>query len=285
MAKILKGTEVNAALGEKIKASVDTLKEQGIVPTLGIIRVGERPDDLSYEKGASKRCEKYGVAVKRYLLPADCTQEQLMHTIEEVNRDSSVHGVLMFRPLPKSLDEEAACGALDPEKDIDGITIGSLAGVFTSRKIGFPPCTAQACMEILDYYGVNCRGKKAVVIGRSLVVGKPAAMMLLDRNATVTVCHSKTVDIPAIAREADILIVAIGRPKAVGGSCFREGQTVIDVGINVGEDGKLCGDANFEDAERIVDAVTPVPGGVGSVTTTVLVQHVVEAAERQTQKH
>lgn len=285
MADILKGSEVTAALNEKIMARAEALKAKGVTPTLGIIRVGEKPGDLSYEKGATKRCDKLGVAVRKYVLPEDCTQDDLMRTIDEVNRDDSVHGVLMFRPLPKTLDEKAACEALAPAKDVDGITEGSLAGVFTGRKIGFPPCTAQACMEILDHFGVNCRGKKAVVIGRSLVIGKPAAMMLLDRNATVTICHTKTVDMPSVAREADILIVAAGRPEIADRSFFREGQTVIDVGINVKEDGKLCGDVKFADAEAVVGAVTPVPGGVGTVTTSVLVGHVVEAAERQMEKN
>ena len=187
----------------------------------------------------------------------------------------------MFRPLPKHLDEEAACQALDPEKDVDGITDGSMVGVFTGQKKGFPPCTPQACMEILDHYGIDCAGKKAVVIGRSLVVGKPAAMMLIKKNATVTVCHTKTVDMPAVCREADILIVAAGRAGVVDKPYFAPGQVVIDVGINVNAEGKLCGDVKFEDAEPIVGAITPVPGGVGSVTTSVLVGHVVEAAMRR----
>lgn len=281
MAQTLLGKEVTAALNERIKADVEKLKSAGVNPTLGIIRVGERGDDISYERGAMKRCDTLGVAVKQYLLPADVTQEQLIATIEEVNKDDSIHGVLMFRPLPKHLDEEAACQALDPEKDVDGITDGSMVGVFTGQKKGFPPCTPQACMEILDHYGIDCTGKKAVVIGRSLVVGKPAAMMLIKKNATVTVCHTKTVDMPAVCREADILIVAAGRAGVVDKPYFAPGQVVIDVGINVNAEGKLCGDVKFEDAEPIVGAITPVPGGVGSVTTSVLVGHVVEAAMRR----
>ena len=281
MAQTLLGKEVTAALNERIKADVEKLKAAGVNPTLGIIRVGERGDDISYERGAMKRCDTLGVAVKQYLLPADVTQEQLIATIEEVNKDDSIHGVLMFRPLPKHLDEEAACQALDPEKDVDGITDGSMVGVFTGQKNGFPPCTPQACMEILDHYGIDCTGKKAVVIGRSLVVGKPAAMMLIKKNATVTVCHTKTVDMPAVCREADILIVAAGRAGVVDKPYFAPGQVVIDVGINVNAEGKLCGDVKFEDAEPIVGAITPVPGGVGSVTTSVLVGHVVEAAMRR----
>ncbi|MDD6211880.1 MAG: bifunctional 5,10-methylenetetrahydrofolate dehydrogenase/5,10-methenyltetrahydrofolate cyclohydrolase [Clostridiales bacterium] len=284
MATILKGAEVVAALNERIIGQVEALKEKGVNPTLGIIRVGERGDDISYERGAMKRCEKLGVGVKQYLLPADVDQATLLATIDEVNKDTGVHGVLMFRPLPKHLNEEEACQALDPEKDVDGITDGSMVGVFTGQKKGFPPCTPSACMEILDHFGIDCKGKKAVVVGRSLVVGKPAAMMLLKKNATVTVCHTKTVDMPAVCREADILIVAAGRAAVVDKEYFAPGQTVIDVGINVTEEGKLCGDCNFEDAEAIVDGITPVPGGVGTVTTSVLVGHVVEAAMRQTEK-
>ena len=198
-----------------------------------------------------------------------------------MNKDDNIHGVLLFRPLPKHLNEEKIINALDIEKDVDGITDGSMAGVFAGKKQGFPPCTPSGCMEILDHYGIDCTGKKAVVIGRSLVVGKPAAMMLIKKNATVTVCHTKTKDMPSVVREADIVIVAAGRAGVVDGSYLRAGQTVIDVGINVNEEGKLCGDVNFEEADRIVDAITPVPGGVGSVTTSVLVSHVVEAAMRK----
>ncbi|MCD8124220.1 MAG: bifunctional 5,10-methylenetetrahydrofolate dehydrogenase/5,10-methenyltetrahydrofolate cyclohydrolase [Lachnospiraceae bacterium] len=284
MAKILKGAEVVAALNERIIGQVETLDSQGVHPTLGILRVGERGDDISYERGATKRCEKLGVGVKRIVLPADVDQETLMATIQEMNQDESIHGVLMFRPLPKHLDEEAACQALDPEKDVDGITDGSMVGVFTGQKKGFPPCTPQACMEILDHFGVDCKGKKAVVVGRSLVVGKPAAMMLLKKNATVTVCHTKTVDMPAVCRDADILIVAAGRAGVVDKEYFVPGQIVIDVGINVNDEGKLCGDVKFEDAEAVVEGVTPVPGGVGTVTTSVLVGHVVEAALRRLEK-
>ncbi len=171
--------------------------------------------------------------------------------------------------------------ALDPAKDVDCMTDGSMSGVFTGKPIGFPPCTPQACMEILDHYGIDCTGKKAVVIGRSLVVGKPAAMMLIKKNATVTVCHTKTVDMPSVAREADIIIVAAGRAGVVGAEYVKPGQTVIDVGINVNAEGKLCGDVDYAAVKLIVDAITPVPGGVGSVTTSVLVSHVVDAAAKK----
>ena len=281
MAKQLLGKEVAAALNEKIKADVAKLKEKGINPTLGIVRVGERPDDLSYERGATKRCDTLGVAVEKFLLPENVTQEELMATIDQVNKDDKIHGVLIFRPLPKHLDEAAVIKALNPEKDVDGITDGSMVGVFAGTKQGFPPCTPQACMEILDHYGIDCTGKKAVVVGRSLVVGKPAAMMLIKKNATVTVCHTRTKDMPSVTREADIVIVAAGRAGVVDESYVAPGQIVIDVGINVNEEGKLCGDVKHDTVEPVVDAITPVPGGVGAVTTSVLVGHVVEAAMRK----
>jgi len=280
MAELLKGADVVKALNDKMVAEIETLKEKGISPTLAILRVGERPDDISYEKNATKRCETVGVAVKNVLLPTDVTQETLMANVQALNNDDDVHGVLIFRPLPKHLDEAAVCAALKPEKDVDGITEGSLAGVFTGSGKGFAPCTAQACMEILDYYNIQCKGKRAVVIGRSLVVGKPAAIMLMGKHATVTVCHTRTVDMPSVARNAEILIVAAGQMEGLTKEYFSPGQVVIDVGINWNDEkGKLCGDVKFDDAEPIVAAITPVPGGVGTVTTSVLVSHVVEAAK------
>ena len=284
MAKQLLGKEVNAQLNERIKADVAALKEKGIDPTLGIIRVGEREDDLSYERGATKRCETLGVAYKKYVLPVEAAEEDVLRVINEVNNDPQIHGVLLFRPLPKHLNEEKIINALAPEKDVDGITDGSLAGVFAGKALGYAPCTPSACMEILDHYGIDPAGKKCVVIGRSLVVGKPAAMMLLKKNGTVTICHTKTQDMPSVVKEADIVIVAAGRAGVVGGEYLRAGQVVIDVGINMGEDGKLCGDVNYAEAEPVVDAITPVPGGVGSVTTSVLLSHVVDAAKKQSEK-
>ena len=278
MATLLKGAAVTAALNEELEKKTKELTAQGIVPTLAIVRVGEREDDISYEKGAVKRCEKIGVQAKKFVLPADASQEEVLEVIRQINEDDTIHGCLLFRPLPKQMDEETVRRALDPKKDVDGITDGSLAGVFSGSGEGYPPCTAQACMEILDHYGYSLEGKRAVVIGRSLVVGKPAAMLLLGKNATVTVCHTRTKDMPALCREAQILLVAAGRAGMVGKEYFSPGQIVLDVGIHVGEDGKLCGDVKFDEAEPIVEAITPVPGGVGTVTTSVLVKHVVEAA-------
>lgn len=279
MTMLLKGAEVSKALNEKIKREVEGLKEKGINPTLAMVRVGERKDDISYEKGATKRCENVGVLAKHFVLSEDITEGELLKVIEDINKEDDIHGVLLFRPLPKHLNEEKICNTIATKKDVDGIKNTSLASVFTGSGEGFAPCTPKACMEILDYYGIDCTGKKAVVIGRSLVVGKPVAMMLLDKNATVTVCHSKTKDLASICREADIIIAAAGSMRMLGKECFREGQVVLDVGIHVDSEGKLCGDVKFEEAEGIVQAITPVPGGVGAVTNGVLALNVVEAAK------
>ena len=280
MATILKGAPVVAAMNEANAARCAALNARGVTPTLAVVRVGARPDDLSYEKGVLTRCGKVGVEVKQFLLPEDAAQEQLLEVIAQVNADPAIHGCLLFRPLPKQFDDRTIRAALAPEKDIDGITDGSLAGVFTNSAIGYPPCTAQACLEILKYYQVPLSGKRAVVVGRSLVVGKPAAMMLDRENATVTLCNSRTQNLPALCQEADVVVVAMGKQGAIGGEHLRAGQVVVDVGIHVNGEGRLCGDVRFDEAEPLVEAVTPVPGGVGTVTTSVLVGHVVEAAEK-----
>ena len=290
MAMQLLGKEVNEKLNARIIADCEALKAKGVNPTLAIVRCGERPDDLSYEKGATKRAETLGVAVVNYVLPEDVSKEELIRTIDEINANDGIHGVLMFRPLPKHLkaDQDEICNRLDPRKDVDGMTDGSNAGVFMGKKLGFAPCTPAACMEILDHYGIDCTGKKAVVIGRSLVVGKPAAMMLMGKNATVTICHTKTKDTAAIAREADIVISAAGVLKSLTKDYVRPGQIVVDVSINwdaekinaKGGKGGIAGDAVYEEVEPIVEAITPVPGGVGAVTTSVLIGHVVEASKR-----
>jgi methylenetetrahydrofolate dehydrogenase (NADP+) / methenyltetrahydrofolate cyclohydrolase len=280
MAKLLKGAEVVSALNEKIAADVSALKAAGVVPTLAVVRVGERADDLAYERGVMKRAETVGITVQQFLLPEDAKEAELLDVIRQIGKDPVIHGCLLFRPLPKGIDDERVRAALAPEKDVDGITEGSLAGVFSGTSRGFPPCTAQACIEILDYYGIETQGKTAVVVGRSLVVGKPVAMMLLRKNATVTVCHTKTVDMPSVTRRADILIVAAGRAGVVGAEYVSAGQAVLDVGINFTPDGRMVGDADFTAIEPLVGAVTPVPGGVGTVTTSVLMEHVAEAAKR-----
>ena len=278
MAEIWKGAPVAEALNARAIAQVEALGARGIHPTLAIIRVGERPDDLSYERGAMKRCEKLGVQVRRFLLPQQASQAQLMEAIAQVNGDPGIHGCLLLRPLPPQMDEEAARRALSPAKDVDGITDGSLAGVFTGSGEGYPPCTAQACIEILDHYGYSLQGKRAVVVGRSLVVGKPVAMLLLARHATVTICHTRTQDLPAVCRGADLVIAAAGKPRMLTQAYFAPGQVVLDVGIHVLEDGSMCGDVDDAAAQQLAAAVTPVPGGVGTVTTSVLAAQVVAAA-------
>lgn len=280
MAQLWKGAPVAAALTEQLSQRAQALIAKGVAPTLAIVRVGERPEDLSYERGALKRCEKVGIAVRQYLLTAASSQTDLMEVIEEINGDDSIHGCLLFRPLPKHMDEAAVCAALSPAKDVDGITAGSLAAVFSGSGAGYPPCTAQACLEILDHYGYELKGKRAVVVGRSLVIGKPVSMLLLGRHATVTICHTRTADLPAECRRADVLVAAAGKAGAVSAQCLAPGQVVLDVGINVDEDGNLVGDVDFTAAENTVEAITPVPGGVGAVTTSVLARHVIEAAEK-----
>ena len=289
MAKRLLGKEVNEALVASLQVRAAALKEKGVIPTLAILRLGENPSDLSYEKGATKRAEEIGVAIKNFILPESATKEEVLAVIDEINADDAIHGCLMFRPLPKHLkgDQDEICNRLDPKKDVDSMTHMSNAGVFEGQDLGYAPCTPAACMEILDYYGIDCKGKNAVVIGRSLVVGKPAAMMLMAKNATVTICHTRTVDPAAVCREADIIISAAGVLKSLTKDFVREGQVVIDVSMNWDAEkittkgkGGMSGDAIFDEVEPIVDAITPVPGGVGAVTTSVLMKHVVEAAEK-----
>ena len=289
MAKRLLGKEVNEALVAALQGRTAALREKGIVPTLGIIRLGENPSDLSYEKGATKRAEEVGVAVKNYILPETATKEEVLAVIDQVNADAGVHGVLMFRPLPKHLkaDQDEICNRLDPKKDVDSMTHMSNAVVFEGQDLGYAPCTPAACMEILDHYGIDCKGKNAVVIGRSLVVGKPAAMMLMAKNATVTICHTRTVNTAEICKNADIIVSAAGVLNSLTKDFVREGQIVIDVSMNWNPEkittkgkGGMSGDAIFDEVEPIVEAITPVPGGVGAVTTSVLMKHVVEAAEK-----
>ena len=289
MAKQLLGKEVNEALVAALQTRTAALKEKGITPTLGIIRLGENPSDLSYEKGATKRAEEVGVAIKNYILPEETTKEELLSVIDGINADDSVHGVLMFRPLPKHLknDQDEICNRLAPCKDVDSMTHMSNAGVFEGQDLGYAPCTPAACMEILDHYGIDCKGKNAVVIGRSLVVGKPAAMMLMGKNATVTVCHTRTVNTAEICKNADIIISAAGVLGSLTKDFVREGQIVIDVSMNWNPEkitskgkGGMSGDCVFDEVEPSVAAITPVPGGVGAVTTSVLMKLVVEAAEK-----
>lgn len=279
MAEILKGAPVAAALTEELSRRAEALRLKGVTPCLAIVRLGGRDDDLAYERAAMKRCAAIDIAVRQVILPEDAETEAVLSAIRVINEDDAVHSCLIMRPLPRGVDEAAVCAALTPRKDADGVTPGAMAAVYEGR--GGAPCTAEACLTLLRHYGVALDGKRAVVVGRSAVIGRPAAMLLLRENATVTICHSRTADLPAIVREADIVIAALGRAEALGAECFRSGQTVVDVGIHYSQaKGRMVGDVDFDAAAPIVDAITPVPGGVGAVTTAVLCRHVIEAAEK-----
>lgn len=280
MAEILNGKPVADAITAELIDRAAALKNRSIVPTLAILRVGENESDLSYERGAMKRCDKIGIEVKNIVLAADCPQDELVAEIEKINNDGSIHGCLLFRPLPGHIDEHAVCEALAAEKDVDCIGSRSLCTVFTGYGSGFAPCTAQACMEVLAYYGHDPAGKNVAVIGRSLVIGKPVAMLLQEKNATVTMCHTRTKDMPGLCRNADILVVAAGHAGTVDERCVNPNQVIVDVGINLGPDGRICGDVQYDAVEPLVKAITPVPSGVGSVTTAVLCKHLIEAAEK-----
>lgn len=282
MAELLKGKAVADALTEKTEAMVAELEKKGKKTVLAILRVGENPSDLAYERGACKRAEKTGVETVKTVLEESASTEDVLREVERLNRDDSVDGVLIFRPMPAHIDDDKVRNALDPEKDMDGIGDLAMAGVYSGKDLGYAPCTAEACMEILKHYNVPLKGKKAVVIGRSLVIGRPAAMMLMKENATVTICHTKTENMPEHGRAADILVAAAGKAGVVDGSFMHDNQVIIDVGINVAEDGSMCGDVNARDAEALSGAYTPVPGGVGAVTTSVLMRHVVLAAMKKT---
>lgn len=279
-ARVLLGAPVAEAISEQVLLSAEALKEQGVVPCLGILRVGERPDDLSYERGAMKRAAATGIEARSFLFDENVSTEELVKCVERVNRDDEIHGLLILRPLPALVDEEAVCNALVPYKDVDACSDQALGAIFTGSELGYAPCTAQACLEILDYYGLEAAGKRAIVIGRSLVIGRPLAMLLLERDATVTIAHSKSQDLETLVADADLVVVCVGRAGMVGNAHLRSGQTVIDVGINMDENGNLCGDVAYDGVVDIVDAITPVPRGVGSVTTSVLCKHVVDAARR-----
>ena len=278
MAEILKGAPVAAALNARTAACVAQLKENGIMPSLAIVRVGLNEADESYIRGIMKRAGELGIEAKVSALAETASEEEVIALIESLNVDEKVHGVLMMRPLPKHIDEDKVRRTLKAEKDMDGITDIALGGVFSGNNIGYAPCTAQSCIEILDHYGYDLKGKKVCVIGRSLVIGKPVAMMALGKNATVTICHSRTENIAETVKNADVVIAAVGKAGFVTADMLREGQVVVDVGINVNAEGKLCGDVDTAAAENIVAAITPVPGGVGAVTTAVLMNHLVNAA-------
>ena len=280
MGQIIKGKPVADAITAELQKDVEALKAQGITPKLKIVRVGAREDDLAYERGALSRMEKCGIAAEVLELPVDIEQADFVKALKAVNDDPAVHGILLFRPLPKQLDMEEIKFVVDAVKDIDCMNPLNAEKIFEGDKTGYPPCTSQACVEILDHYGVELKGKNVAVVGRSMVVGKPLAMLLLDKNATVTICHSRTADLPAVCRQNDVVIAAVGRAEMVKGDFINEGTVVIDVGINVNAEGKLCGDVKFDECVEKASMITPVPAGVGSVTTSVLAKYVVKACKQ-----
>ncbi len=276
--KELLGKPVADSIVESLAPEVEALKAKGIVPTLAVIRVGAREDDLAYERGLTKRFENANCAVKKIELPEDVTQEVLDAAVASADADPSINGILMFRPLPKPLTDKNVLASISAVKDVDGMGLANMADIFSGAGEGHAPCTAQAVIEMLKFHGIDIKGKKVTVVGRSLVIGKPVAMLLLKENATVKVCHTKTEDLKAECQWADIVVACAGVAKMLNADYFRAGQTVIDVGMNVDEEGKLCGDVDFASVSEVVDAITPVPRGVGSVTTSVLLRAVVKNA-------
>ena len=275
----LLGKPVADAITASLASDVESMKNKGIVPTLAVIRVGAREDDLAYERGLTKRFESANCAVKKIELPEDVTQEVLDAAVASADEDPSVDGILMFRPLPKTLTDKNVLNTISALKDVDGMGKANMADIFSGAGEGHAPCTAEAVIEMLKFHGIDIKGKKVTVVGRSLVIGKPVSMLLLKENATVKVCHTKTEDLKAECQWADIVVACAGKAKMLDATYFRAGQTVIDVGMNVDEEGKLCGDVDFASVSEVVDAITPVPRGVGSVTTSVLLRAVVNNAK------
>ena len=277
MANLLKGKCVADAINENSIALVNELKKKNITPTLATFRIGGNEADIAYESNINKRANNIGVKVINNVFDINIEVDEFINEVNKANLDKNIHGILIFRPLP--FNEELIRNLIVADKDVDGSSSDSLAAIFTNTNKGFAPCTAEAAMKILDYYNIDLVGKNIVIVGRSLVVGKPLSMLLLNKNATVTICHSKSKDIASISKKADIVIAAIGRTEMLNKDYFSNKQTVIDVGINYSvEKNKLCGDVLFEEVERVVENITPVPGGVGSVTNAILINHVVLSA-------
>ncbi len=281
-AKLLTGKEVAQKMDQDIQKEVQELKAKGINPALKIMIAGDAADSLTYANSAKKMSEKNGIACDIEQLPGAATQDEFINILRQRNADKGIHGIIVMRPLPKQIKEDKIKYILAPEKDVDCFNPVNAGKVMAGDLTGFPPATPQAVMEILRFYNIPMAGKDAVVIGRSMVVGKPMSMLLLGENATVTVCHSKTQDLPGVCRRADILVAAIGKARMITRDYIKPGATVMDVGINV-EGDKLFGDVDTEPAKEAAGAITPVPGGVGTVTTRVLLKHVVKAARLQNQ--
>ena len=283
LAKILSGIPVAQAIRARAAEQVQDLRERDVFPTLAIVRVGQRGSDVAYQRSAQRCCRELGIETQTVELPADASFSLLEKTFQTINRDEDIHGCLLLRPLPPHLDSALVQGLLLPEKDVDGMTGGSLGGLFTGEDRGFPPCTPAACMAILDHYNVPIRGRRAVVIGKSVTVGMPTAVLLMQREATVSVCHILTDPnhLRSLCLEADILVSAAGHAGLVQRKMVRPGQTIVDIGVNIVPGGHIRGDVDFDQVEDVVEAVTPVPGGVGAVTTSILAEHIVTAAWRE----
>lgn len=281
-AQLMLGKDTAAAVKAELDCEISELKARGVMPRLDIIRVGERPEDMAYENGARKRFEKLGITLNVTELPEDVTQAEFEETLDKMNEDPLVHGILVFRPLPETLDVDRIARLTAPEKDVDCFDPVNIAKILNGDNDGFAPCTAEAAIEIGERGGIDFDGKTVTIIGRSMVVGRPLAMMLLKKNATVTVCHQHTEDLAASCRNADVIISAAGHAGLVTADMVKDGASIIDIGINVTDDGKLTGDVDFDAVSEKADKITPVPGGVGGVTTSILARHVVIAAERLT---
>jgi methylenetetrahydrofolate dehydrogenase (NADP+)/methenyltetrahydrofolate cyclohydrolase len=279
MGQIIKGKPVADAISADLTKEVEILKAKGITPKLTIVRVGANGSDLAYERGALKRCASIGINTEVKELSEDISQNEFIAELKKVNEDKDTNGILIFRPFPKQLDESVIKYIIAPEKDVDCFSPVNVAKLMEKDETGFAPCTPSAVIEILKYYNIPMKGKSAAVIGRSMVVGKPVSMLLLNENATVTICHSRTQDMPSVTSKADIVIVGIGKAKMIDSKYIKDGAAVIDVGINVDEQGKLCGDADTDSCLEKASVITPVPAGVGSVTTSILAKHVVKACK------
>jgi methylenetetrahydrofolate dehydrogenase (NADP+)/methenyltetrahydrofolate cyclohydrolase len=279
MADVLKGNVVANKIKEKMAEDIESLKGESKIPKLAIIRLGENPGDISYEKSIIKNCDKIGIESEVFERDKNITTEKLVDLIEGLNLNNKISGILIFRPLPKHIDEEIIKNTISPLKDVDCMSPINLEKIFEGDLSGSQPCTPKAAMEVLKYYDIPLEGKNVVVVNRSMVVGKPLVMMLLEENATVTICHSRTKNLSEITKNADVVVVALGKAKFFDKNYFNENSIVIDVGVSLDEEGKLSGDADYDELLPLVDKITPVPGGVGSVTTSILLSQVVLACK------
>lgn len=272
----LRGKKVSDGIKEYVSKELETLS---FVPKLAIVRVGENPDDMSYERGATKKLKSFGLDVASYVFPQDISDEDFKKAFKDINEDDEVTGILLLRPLPRTINEKDIENMIDPKKDLDGISPINIAKVFAGDTSGFSPCTAEAVIEVLKAYDIELTGKRVTVVGRSMVVGKPVSMLLLKENATVTMTHTRTADLKKTCSDAEIVIAAAGRAKMLNSDYCGQDAVMIDVGINVDENGKLCGDVDYATLDGKASAATPVPGGVGTITTAVLAKHLIQAAK------